>query len=351
MTFIEKRIRLIGPLAFFIFDFILFGTELALYWKGDFLVFRLLAGCLLHVALVWEPVRFFIIAIRKRWQGVRWSGKRILLTLLLLVPYAFVVGFTRIFLEDSVQLWNMRVLSPVTVAYSSGITLLFVVVEMFLYESSYFFEQWNLARLEAEELRRLNFEMQFDALRSQIQPHFLFNTLNTLVALIEETPGKAVRFTEEMSSVYRYVLVSNERPLVSLAEELGFIQAYYYLLNTRYGDSLSLEIVGMEDAERLRVPPLTLQLLLENAVKHNRATTENPLCVKLMLDAAASELKVVNNLQVKEAGPSTGKGLELLKKKFLLLNLPEPVIYQQEGHFIVGICLVSPTAHPAPHTT
>jgi len=123
--------------------------------------------------------------------------------------------------------------------------------------------------------------MQMRALQAQISPHFLFNSLNSLSSLIADEPEKAERFVDEMSSVYRYLLGSNEGELTTLRAELAFLRSYYHLLKTRYGRGIELDVAVSEARQHDLLPPLTLQLLVENAVKHNVVAAETPLSTSI----------------------------------------------------------------------
>jgi LytS/YehU family sensor histidine kinase len=210
--------------------------------------------------------------------------------------------------------------------YFIGISFLFILLQVAVYEGIYSIEEWYKATLEAKELKKLNLQMQFDSLKVQIQPHFLFNTLNTLVGLIDIDKIRAVKFTRQLAFVYRYLLNAHDRPLIDLEEELKFAQAYFYLLKTRYSEGLFLDIACDKKPDKFMVPPLSLQILLENAVKHNIITRSKPLSIQVNIDSQNKQLTVTNNLQQKKEVTSNGMGLAHLKKKFKLLNLKDIVV-------------------------
>jgi two-component system, LytTR family, sensor kinase len=169
--------------------------------------------------------------------------------------------------------------------------------------------------LEEEQMKRRCLQTQFDSLKCQINPHFMFNSFNSLLLLIAEDGKKAEQFIHQMSSVYRYVLQKNEQPLISLAEELEFIRSYFYLLKTRFHNALIEKISVSEKYLSWMLPPLTLQLLVENAIKHNVVSTSKPLTVEVFTED--NELIVVNNLQLKtQLTTSAKKGLENMKLKY-----------------------------------
>ncbi|WP_354004162.1 sensor histidine kinase [Spirosoma liriopis] len=198
------------------------------------------------------------------------------------------------------------------------------------------------ADLILKQLQHEKTEVQMRALQSQISPHFLFNSLNTLSSLIDESPPQASEFVDELSSVYRYLLRSNENELTTLNLELGFIHSYFHLLRTRFGSGVSLEIAVDQAYNRAWIPPLTLQLLVENAVKHNVILAEEPLVIRIRTNDQR-QLIVENTLQRKPLRvDSNGVGLSNITVKYQLLNQPEPTIEEEGGWFRVTLPLLVP---------
>lgn len=213
------------------------------------------------------------------------------------------------------------------------------------HEAAAFYERWKKAMVLAEQLKRENLQTQLESLKAQVNPHFLFNSLNSLSSLISEDSEKAEKFLDELSKVYRYLLRNNEDDLTTLAEELQFIQSYYHLLKTRYGESLHVQS-HIDDAYLdYQIPPLTLQMLVENAVKHNRMMKENPL--KIVLKNSGDKLIVVNNLQRKVRQVTSNRvGLGNIAKKYKLLEQESIIVKEDEHEFAVTIPLIEPPASP-----
>jgi LytS/YehU family sensor histidine kinase len=204
-------------------------------------------------------------------------------------------------------------------------------------------EALRKATQEAEQLKKLNVMMQLESLKSQVKPHFLFNSLNTLTGLVEKDTSRAVKFIAELSKVYRYLLQSNEKEVIQVSEELKFTQAYFFLLQTRFGEGISLETEVAEKYHYHLIPPLTLQMLLENAVKHNQVSARKPLHVIIRADEGT--LVVQNNYQPKRSvATSNGMGLSNIAAKYKLLNQPEVLILNGDEHFTVRVPLIKPTA-------
>lgn len=197
-------------------------------------------------------------------------------------------------------------------------------------------------QLENGRLKQEKTEAQLRALQAQINPHFLFNSLNSLSSLIDEEPGRAGQFVDQLSQVYRYVLKANEQPLTTLASELNFVASYYHLLKTRYGDGLSLTVQVDPALLTHQLPQLTLQLLIENAVKHNTTQASQPLQVSVRTDDGRN-LVVSNSLQRKRASVlSNGVGLSTILNQYKQLAQPAPLVEDTGSLFIVQLPLIQP---------
>lgn len=162
---------------------------------------------------------------------------------------------------------------------------------------------------EAARLQIENTEAKYDALQSQLNPHFLFNSLNTLIAEIKYNPDNAVRFTRHLSNVYRYVLQCHDRHLVTLGEELTFLDSFIFLHKVRLGDCLICEIDIPDNLLECEIPPLTLQLLAENVIKHNRVSQSKPMTISIT--ASKDSITVSNPIAPKKHVPNESSGIGL----------------------------------------
>ena len=177
---------------------------------------------------------------------------------------------------------------------------------------------------------------KFDALKNQLDPHFLFNSLNVLTSLIEEDPVQAQKFTTSLSKVYRYVLEQKSKTLISVDEELLFAKTYVRLLKMRFEDSIVFEIPEKASDPELKIVPLSLQLLLENAVKHNVVNASRPLHIKIYEDGGY--LYVANNLQEKSVvKKSSGVGLQNIRQRYAILSEKEMQIFKTASEFKVRL--------------
>ena len=196
------------------------------------------------------------------------------------------------------------------------------------------------ANTQLLKLQKENLQSQFDVLKQQVNPHFLFNSLNVLTSLIRLEPELAEKFTEHLAKVYRYVLENKDNELVTLNTEMNFLDAYNFLMSIRFMDKVQVNIRIPDEQRNYRIIPLALQLLIENAIKHNSMSKKSPLVIEIFIDEN-NWLNVVNNLQEREAHmTSTGVGLKNIQNRYRLLNNTVPVFEKTETQFIARIPLV-----------
>jgi two-component system sensor histidine kinase AlgZ len=225
----------------------------------------------------------------------------------------------------------------------TALNLISTLIVLLVYESRHLFEQWEANLRRADHLAQAQQQAQLDALAQQLDPHFLFNSLNTLSALIEPENEGAQHYVEGLADVYRYVLLSRERPTVPLAEELAFVQTYVALQKVRFRDNVQVSYDLPTPLLARHVAPLSVQLLVENAFKHNEASRARPLHLRLV--AAGNTLRVENTWQPRAAGlvPGTGTGLANVRQRYALLGAARPVAVSQAGGiFTVSLPLLPP---------
>ncbi len=213
----------------------------------------------------------------------------------------------------------------------------------FIFLSRQLIENAQQVEVKTAQLEKENLVSQFSALKSQVNPHFLFNSLSILSSLVKRDPELSERFIEQLSTAYRYILEQKDSPLVALQTELEFLQSYTFLLRTRFEHKFEVEItVEANTRQQAQIAPLTLQLLVENAVKHNRMSEKEPLVVYIRQREKTLEIR--NVLRPRgELVNSTGLGLQNIINRYKLL-CDEPVwAGEQEGDFVVQIPLFYPT--------
>jgi hypothetical protein len=208
-----------------------------------------------------------------------------------------------------------------------------------VFTAEYFFTQLNKSRMESIQLRQNATQAQLDALKSQIDPHFLFNNFSTLTTLIEEDRELSVKFVHRLSQVYRYLLSNRSQNVVPLGDELGFITAYFFLYQMRYGTAIQLEINVSFDNYKKGIAPVTLQLLLENAIKHNVLSEKEPLIVKIYEEGKFLVVENCINPKVQNE-PSSKMGLNNILERYKLLSVETPIVMQSSNLFLVKVPLL-----------
>ena len=217
--------------------------------------------------------------------------------------------------------------------------LIFIIVAVFIslfIHAFYFYKALQDTKVKEQKIIAGSASAKFDALKNQLDPHFLFNSLNVLTSLIEEDPGQAQKFTTSLSKVYRYVLEQKSKNLISVDEELQFAKTYVRLLKMRFEDSIIFEIPDKALNPEAKIVPLSLQLLLENAVKHNVVTSYKPLHIKIFEEG--DFLYVTNNLQEKQVvKKSSGVGLQNIRQRYAILTKEEMQIFKNDKEFKVRL--------------
>lgn len=306
-----------------------------------------LAGVIVTISSHFLTLFWLSVRNQHRYPGPQHIRRRIILTLAWGVPaVSLLMGIG--------DYWQAGLSGDELPAYGAASILATVfqalAIAIFITgisEAFYQYEQLRQLEKEKEELLRLNLMAQYDSLKQQVNPHFLFNSLNSLSALIATDSGRAEQFVEEMSGVYRYLLQSSRDELTTLEAELEFIHSYLHLLKTRFGTALQVNIQVPAVFYPYRIPPLTLQLLVENAVKHNEVSSSHPLTLTIDV-VEGNYLRVLNNLQEKRLpSPSEKIGLANIMARYKLLHQPEVVVQHTEKAFIVLLPLI-PNDHQRP---
>ena len=208
------------------------------------------------------------------------------------------------------------------------------------WEAEYVLQQWKASLAAKEQMEQMAIEQEFEALKSQVNPHFLFNCFNTLSSLISEEPEQAEKFLDELSKVYRYLLRNNENGLSTVKNEIQFIKSYFELLKTRHGNAIQYQIEIDKRYENYLLPSLSLQLLVENAVKHNALSKDQPLLIEIFT-MAGNKLAVNNNLQRKTQKVLSNKvGLQNIRLKYELLKEKGFQVMEENRNFTVVLPLI-----------
>lgn len=282
--------------------------------------------------LLFKGNSYLADAVSRKIAWFKYPVRRVVIGVLVTVAYTTLV----MYLLNALYLQTFDIEFGNSALYTIAFTL---IISMVMHGRA-FLLGWRQAAIDTERLQKENIAARYENLKSQVNPHFLFNTLNVLSNLVYEDQDKAVRFIKQLSEVYRYVLDTHKLEVVTLEEEEKFLKAFLYLQQMRFGDKLVVDI-RLQDVQSV-VPPLVLQMLVENAIKHNVVSEENPLTIRVFSQDAY--LVVENNFQKKMVLPeeSTGLGLENIRHRYEFLSkLPVEVI--QNDKFIVKLPIIPVT--------
>ena len=225
------------------------------------------------------------------------------------------------------------------VMVSNAASIFCTIMIIAIYESIYFMNELRSSVEESENLKRESLSAQLNALRSQVNPHFLFNNLNTLSSLIPENPEHAVDFVQQLSKVYRHILEVKDEKSILLKDELDLLNAYTFLLKTRFDKNLDVTIDIPTEKLQKRIVPLSLQILMENAIKHNIVSADKPLHIDI--STLNGSLVVSNNLQMKnQVNECTGIGLDNIRNRYKLISEKPVNVTSNDNNFTVSIPLI-----------
>ncbi|HLO91245.1 MAG TPA: histidine kinase [Lentimicrobium sp.] len=308
-AFVTPKVFLLS----FLWALIICSTQ----WVGPLLI-----NYLLDKKIKWmeRPVRRSITEIISL---LTWSVSAFIIVQV--VMYWLVLGLT------PEQSWS-RISAGliITISVSSFIALFFTSIG--------FFKAWRRSVLKEAELQSQMLTYKYESLRNQLNPHFLFNSLNVLSDLIYSDQEQAVKFVQQLSGLFHYVLDSRDKELVTLKEEVDFLQSYIFLLNTRFGDKLKIQ-VNIDEKAKCYIVPMSLQLLVENAVKHNEVSERHPL--KVFITSENGYLRVENVKQPKVAGEiSKNTGLKNINQQYNFLTEKEIEVVETGSTFTVKIPLI-----------
>lgn len=282
------------------------------------------------------------VSFRQRFPGDENFLRRSSIMILVFLTMSALLIFGLYQLYEAIQLSSRSSDTSFTWAYIvTGIVNIFLT---FLNEGIYRFESWKANLEETEKLKITYKQSQLIGLKSQVNPHFLFNSLNSLSGLIQEDKERAEKFLDEMSKVYRYMLRNDEEQLVTVATEVQFIQSYFALLKARYGEAVRLEM-AIDEADREKMlPPISLQVIIENALYQNKTDKNSPLVITIA-SAKDNTIIIKNNIQRKiltETGDQE-TGLDNLIKKYQLMSDQPVEILDRGSERIIVLPLINKT--------
>jgi hypothetical protein len=292
------------------------------------------AGSLLSTLVMWLGVRKIVIFLWNKYPWEKHPIKHLVIEIAAILGYTTLAG---LLLFTIWYFYDPTLITKEDIGLNIFFTLTITFLITSLHEGYFFFMQWKHTIVLSEKLEKENIQSQYETLKNQISPHFLFNNLNTLTNLIEEDAKLAVEYVQRTANYYRNILNIKDKDIISLDEELKLIEDYYFLQKKRYGDNLNLIIdISNELMESTYVAPLTLQMLFENAIKHNIISKEKPL--NITIKSGEDYIIVENNLQRRNSEEVSNRfGLQNITNRYRFLSSKEVIITQNNFNFTVKV--------------
>jgi sensor histidine kinase YesM len=283
--------------------------------------------------------------IGKYTENLEWSKnpqRANLISFLLLVGYGIIMSVSIPYIFDRF-VWGAMTGKDLIYDVSAKVLIVMVLdlIVIYFYYSKYIINNWIKSIENNEELKRENLVAKYEALKNQVNPHFLFNSLNTLSGVVEQKPELSTNFIKKLSDIYRYVLEQNDKELVSINDEMKFVEDYIFLSKMRFGEALIFHS-NLPTNNTVQIVPLGLQMLVENAIKHNVIADDMPLKIEIGIEG--SFVIVKNNIQ-KKTTINSGKeplGLENLKKRYAYLSGESVEFIESDNNFRVKLPIIEP---------
>jgi two-component system, LytTR family, sensor kinase len=334
---IRRYLKVIGIPVFTIAS-ILFLAEYP--YKLDFETWAEIINSIIGVTLIWFAVsgmislfKYYFPDLKIKYRLIAESISAIIIAVIVILVSQFV--FHNVLLKN-IKDCDLREFD-VKKLYIAAI--LFSLLIVAIYEGFNMFLKLSKTAIESEMYKKESIEAQYQNLTSRLNPHFLFNSLNTLTTIVEEDPKKAVQYIQELSAVYRYVLNTQKETWVSLPEEIRFTESYLRLLKMRFENDLILDVDICKEHSEYLILPLTIQLLIENAVKHNEISPTHPLTITVRCNDEC--FVVSNNKQLRQIMPSSTKvGLQNIIERYNFLVNKEVIVEDAEKSFTVKVPLI-----------
>ena len=336
--FNDSLLMIIGiPLLSFIIPIVFFGCRFnrpPLMTWDKFLITMGITG------IIWAGDRYIMVYSRGKYPLFNEVRKRLIFQSAIMFVFTVIANNFLSRLSNSIFGQHSDLPSNTDILIHTNSAAIFCTIMMIaIYESIYFMNQLRHSVEETEKLKRESLKAELNALKTQVNPHFLFNNLNTLISIIPENPKLAVNFVQQLSKLYRHILEVKDEQSILLQDELDVLKAYAFLLQTRFGNNLDVIINVPTERLKKRIVPLSLQILMENAIKHNIVSSDKPL--KIEVTALNGKLVVSNNLQRKnQINESTGIGLDNIRNRYKLLGNEQVEVTESGSNFTVSIPLI-----------
>lgn len=285
--------------------------------------------------ILWKGNSFVTVLVDKYYSWLEYPVKRLIAGIIAHTSFTSLAVVCIFYLFEfllDISLGNIKY----TLTFSIIATILITLVM----HSIEFLKSWRILAVESERMKKEVISSKYESLKNQVNPHFLFNSLNALSNLVYEDQDQAAKFIKKLSDVYRYVLESRDKDLVELGVEMKFVESYLFLQKIRYGDSLQTSVTVLKQGS-YKIPPLAVQMLLENAIKHNIISEDEPLRIEIYQES--EYLMIVNNLQKKNIikGDSSEMGLSNIKARYSFFTDNPVIIDDADKKFRVGLPLLT----------
>ena len=315
--------------------------EVYAYYHIDAKWYLVLLSFVFITLFVWETNRLLQKILNRYFAGILYI-RYLVIFFLCGVVASSLLSLIIIFSLNAVFIHlpaaQLKMPLKLALSYGTRINLFLHIINAVLF----YINQYKNKELEAEELKRINSQAQLQAIRSQVNPHFLFNNMNVLSTLVMQENPDANKFIEEFSKVYRHILNAQKYELITLQAELEFIKPYFFLLQKRFPESIFIHINIPPEYLSYYIIPVAVQMLVENAIKHNITSRQKPLQIFLSIDSKKN-LSVMNNLQLKTVtDESTGIGLQNISKRYELTAGKTIDIEKTNDSFLVSLPLIQP---------
>lgn len=313
-------------------------VSLIYYFQPEIIFFYTLITLVLVAFFLWMGNAFITKKLDHWFPWNKYGKKRFFTHLLIGIVYSVGVINVAYFLVKSLLTDFLPTVAQLIVMNVYGAV---VIIPIFsVYFSLHFLSHWQESELKMERFQKESMSSQLESLKNHLDPHFLFNNLNILSALIDKDPVQSQEFLGRFAQVYRTMLLTKAEDLITLREEMDFIHTYIYLIKTRFEDHIQFEIDLDEESYAYMLPPLTLQMLIENAVKHNSITASKPLVI--CINRKDKYLMVSNNLNEKpeELKTKTGTGLQNIRERYKYYSDEKVLLEKSNELFTAGLPLI-----------
>jgi len=283
---------------------------------------------------VWLGCMYFVQIFWRNFPWEHYPLKHLIIEVLVITSYTLIFSFSFYYLCV-----HYGFIEPLKRSLAEEIfdTLLITYLITTLHEAVFFYRQWKYNFSKSVKLENQHLSAKFESLKTQINPHYLFNSLNNLVSIVDDNP-LAVEYINNMSAYFRFLLTSRQEELVKVEEEFAMLEKYIYLHKIRYGDILTIDIHVDENIKESKIPPLTIQMLVENCIKHNVIARNKPLSIQIF--GEKDRVTVKNNLNPRKDVESTGQGLNNIMQRYKYFTQEDVLIEHTEDYFKVTVPVI-----------